>query len=358
MEGIKELLKITAEEISKKEKQTHLQDLNGEQYYKKFVGPKFEFTPDVFIRLDKAEEKGYSFEAESIVPPIQCKFCGEKLYPYYLNNGLYKKQLSLCLGIERCNCRQSQKFFQEIDNQKEQEEKELECRKENFELSKKIERLKLHSGMGERFKNRTFKNFKIYNVGTKKAYEVVKKYADSFQEDLLPHRKTSYSEIQPPKELVNCLFITGSYGTGKTHLACAVANQLISEGTQVICMTMIEMLNRIKQTFDNPYFEGTEKDILDVYEKVPLLIIDDLGSEQITEWSSSKIFSIINARYESYMPMIITTNYGVAELIQRLVPYDKINGYGDRKNAEKTIDRLQETSVGLDMIWESYRGRE
>lgn len=80
--------------------------------------------------------------------------------------------------------------------------------------------------------------------------------------------------------------------------------------------------------------------------------IDDIGSEQPTEWGVSKIFAIINARYEGYMPTIITTNYSGPELVQRMTPES-----GDSRNAEKTLDRLKETCVGIDMTWESWRAK-
>lgn len=92
--------------------------------------------------------------------------------------------------------------------------------------------------------------------------------------------------------------------------------------------------------------------ILNQYEQVPLLIIDDIGSEQPTEWAVSKIFAIINARYEGYMPTIITTNYSGEELVRRMTPEG-----GDDRNARKTLDRLKETCVGVDMTWDSWRGR-
>ena len=114
-------------------------------------------------------------------------------------------------------------------------------------------------------------------------------------------------------------------------------------------MTMIDLLARIKDSFSKSG-EFSEAEILRAYEEVPLLIIDDIGSEQPTEWGSSKIFEIINTRYEGYMPTVITTNYSSSALKARMTPSGQ-----DGKNAEKTLDRLQEVSVGLIMDWKSYR---
>lgn len=74
--------------------------------------------------------------------------------------------------------------------------------------------------------------------------------------------------------------------------------------------------------------------------------------EQPTEWGSAKIYAIINARYEAYMPTIVTTNYGGAELVERMTPKG-----ADRKNVEKTLDRLKEMCAGIQMNGKSRRSR-
>ena len=201
--------------------------------------------------------------------------------------------------------------------------------------------------------NRTFERFEVNEVN-RKAFETAKRYADNFQA-MLP-RKSPDGIVEPPKIECNGLLITGNYGTGKTHLAAAISNQLIREGIPVICMTMIDLLAKIKQTFDRSD-DATEAEIMKIYEEVPLLVIDDIGSEQPTEWGSTKIFSIINARYEAYMPVIVTTNYAGDELIKRMTPIGPNGRPLDSRNAEKTLDRLKEMCVGIEMNWESWRSR-
>lgn len=156
-------------------------------------------------------------------------------------------------------------------------------------------------------------------------------------------------KVEPPQKERNGLFLIGGYGTGKTHLAAAIANQLLQTGTPVICMTMIDLLARIRETFDSRR-EGTEAQVMRLYADVPLLIIDDLGSEQPTEWGCTTIFSIINARYEAYMPTIVTSNCGADELVQRMTPRDATD-----RNAQKTVDRLREMCVAVHMDWPSWR---
>lgn len=97
---------------------------------------------------------------------------------------------------------------------------------------------------------------------------------------------------------------------------------------------MIDMLARIKATYDKR--EISEGEILRVYETVPLLIIDDMGKEPPTDWGVSKIYTIINARYEGYKPTIVTSNYTDTELEKRLTPQN-----GDDMTARATVDRRE-----------------
>lgn len=191
-----------------------------------------------------------------------------------------------------------------------------------------MEQLKIFSGMERRFLNRTFANF-TETADNQRALQHAKRYAEKFDE-MMPNGGN------PPRIEKNGLLLTGSYGTGKTHLAASIANELMARGKTVICMTMIDMLGKIKSSFERR--ELHEDEIMDKYKQVQLLIIDDLGSEQPSEWGICKIYTIVNARYEAYMPTIFTTNYGGTELINRMTPPKG----GDPRNAEKTVDRINE----------------
>ena len=81
-----------------------------------------------------------------------------------------------------------------------------------------------------------------------------------------------------------------------------------------------------------------------------MLIIDDLGKEQCTDWSISTLYSIMNDRYENMLPTIITTNYNSEDLARALTP----KGY-DNYKAKAIISRLKEVSKVLTMAWEDAR---
>jgi DNA replication protein DnaC len=237
------------------------------------------------------------------------------------------------------------RYKQEVADREVKERAEQEA-KETEEMHNRVSRIMGDSGMNTRFLRRTFGTFQPTSEN-QKALRVCATYADSFK-DKLPR-----NNADPGR---NGLFVTGPKGTGKTHLAAAIANQLMQQGTPVICMTMIDLLERIKRTYEqNRQYWGeiNEGNILDTYKRVQLLIIDDMGKETATEWAVSKIYAIINARYEAYMPTIITTNYTDTELVRRLTPKDS----GDPTTADATIDRLREMCAAIVTTGDSWRGK-
>lgn len=308
-------------------------------------------SPDTHIRSDVALAEGWTMK-DPPPEPSYCQFCGRTLYHYGLKDFLTKSK-SVILWFkepERCTCPDAQRYWDNLAAQKAAEEEARQKQEAAERMQKKITRLLKDSGMRGRFANRTFERFEVNDLN-RRAFQKCKRYADSFA-IMLP-TKDARGNVIPPQKERNGLFLTGGYGTGKTHLVSAIANQLMYGGTPVICMTMIDLLAKVKSSFDRDE-AATEAEIMKLYEEIPLLIIDDIGSEQPTEWGITHIYQIINARYEAYMPTIVTTNYTGDELVRRMTP--SINGrMGDAKNAEKTIDRLREMCAGLEMYWDSYR---
>lgn len=305
-----------------------------------------ESLPDQFkIHPDDAKNRGYTYNLEPPAPE-PCPFCGRMLYHYGAIMPMEKHVFTWFTEPERCTCPEAQEYWRKQEAAKQAADAAEKRRKEQERIQARIGKLIKDSGIRGRFLNRTFERFTVDDVN-RKAYGAAKRYADSFP-IMLP-TKDKRGKIHPPAKERNGLFISGTKGTGKTHLATSIANQLIQGGTPVICMTMIDLLARIKQTFDRPG-EATEADILRIYEEVPLLIIDDIGTEQPTAWGITQIYTIINARYEAYMPIIITTNYSGENLIRRMTP-DRDDGV----TAAKTISRLQEMCSGIEMTWDDWR---
>jgi len=116
------------------------------------------------------------------------------------------------------------------------------------------------------------------------------------------------------------LLFTGQVGSGKTFLACCIANELLKKGNPVLFAVVPDLLDQIRSTYD--FGRGsdiiTEFDILDTAKQAPLLILDDLGVHNYTEWTKNKLYSILNYRLNQHLPIIVTTNIIPEELEQYL----------------------------------------
>lgn len=113
------------------------------------------------------------------------------------------------------------------------------------------------------------------------------------------------------------LLIRGSYGCGKTHLAAAVANYRIERGQPALFVAVPDLLDYLRATFA-PTSEVTYSERFEMIRTTPLLILDDLGTENMTEWVQEKLFQIFNYRYNARLPTVITTNRDLEEIDLRL----------------------------------------
>lgn len=104
------------------------------------------------------------------------------------------------------------------------------------------------------------------------------------------------------------LLLYGSVGTGKTFIAACIANALIDQGRACLVTNFARLINELGGMFD-----GKQKYIDDLG-KYELLVIDDLASERDTEYMGETVQNIIDARYRSGKPLIVTTNLTGDEL--------------------------------------------
>lgn len=103
------------------------------------------------------------------------------------------------------------------------------------------------------------------------------------------------------------LYIFGQVGSGKTHLACGIANELIKGGVEVLFVVVPDYLDEIKHSWDRGS-DYNEKEILDSAREVEVLIMDDLGAHSYSEWTKGKIYTILNYRVNNSLPTVITSN--------------------------------------------------
>ncbi len=254
----------------------------------------------------------------------QCKFCGKLLdlkdyMALYENNYIE----NIATAYSRCNCDEAYKIWKKYDELSEKD------KIKEFNL-KQIDKLFQNNNLGKRQLNSTFENYKITNKN-KKAYENAKKYANK-----LINGETDKG-----------LFITGTYGVGKTYLASCIANETIKNKNTVVFGTLIQLLDYIKDTYKDS--DMSDKEYLNLYSSVELLIIDDLGKEKLTEWVLEKLFLIVNNRYNNYLQIVITTNYNRNQLRERLCVNKNYS------MVDSIISRLYEMCGGIEIKDEDHR---
>jgi DNA replication protein DnaC len=159
-----------------------------------------------------------------------------------------------------------------------------ECKLSEKE-QRRIEELEQISNL-EQFRDKTFETFSPDIAGVRRAYLRAVEYA---------------------KRPQGWLVLFGNYGAGKTHLAAAIANAALRRQTRVLFAIVPDLLDHLRSTF-GPSSEVEYDDRFETIREVPLLILDDLGTENTTAWAREKLFQIINYRYNDALPTVITSN--------------------------------------------------
>lgn len=113
------------------------------------------------------------------------------------------------------------------------------------------------------------------------------------------------------------MLIEGPVGSGKSYLLGCIANYLIDREIETRYIVYSDLIEAIKASFNSENRVSTEEILRDLQD-VPVLLIDDLGTEYVTEFTSSILYQIIDKRYREERPFIVTTNFSPNELSRRM----------------------------------------
>lgn len=206
-----------------------------------------------------------------------------------------------------------------------------DARKQQIEAAERAMRLKArlgNAGIPPRFHGRTFANYRAETPGQARALATAKRYAEQF-ENRLAHG--------------GGLVFHGRPGTGKTHLACAIALHAIDNGRSAVFLTVLAAIRRVKETYRRDS-QQTESDAIAGFMLPDLLILDEVGVQFGSETEKLILFEILNGRYEQMRPTILLSN----------LTEDELAGYIGARN----LDRMREGGgVVVSFEWDSYRAR-
>jgi len=110
------------------------------------------------------------------------------------------------------------------------------------------------------------------------------------------------------------LFLWGEVRTGKTSLASCIARELLTRGEDVLFMPVPDLIEEFKQTFDHERGQLTTTQLTDLVKDTTLVVLDDLGAEQVTEWRRDLLFRLVNHRQVLGKRTVYTSNKSLVEL--------------------------------------------
>jgi DNA replication protein DnaC len=147
-------------------------------------------------------------------------------------------------------------------------------------------------------------------------------FEDRTQEGLRPDEikslqkalKAAHTYSEKPK---GWLVFMGSYGSGKTHLAAAIANYRAGLGDPPLFIMVPDLLDHLRATF-SPNSNVAFDRRFDEIRTAPLLVLDDLGTQSMTPWVREKLYQLFNYRYNRELPTVITTADSLDEMDARI----------------------------------------
>ncbi len=150
-----------------------------------------------------------------------------------------------------------------------------------------------------------------------------------------------------PKEKKG-LYLTGSFGSGKTYLIASLFNEMAKKGVKSSLVYYPELLRSLKSSFSSDYEEK-----FDYIKKVPLLLLDDIGAENVTSWSRDEVLGpILQYRMEEGLPTFFTSNLTITELENNLITK---NSASEKVKARRIAERIRQLSEELPLVSENRR---
>ena len=243
-----------------------------------------------------------------------CEKHGEFTDVHYSGKGNIKT--AYWAGCPQC---QKDRWDREVKDQARKEQAEREARR--------VERLMENSGIPARFAGKGFDNYQVVNEKAGKHLAKIRDYAELVSSS--DHGGRS-------------LLLLGKVGNGKTHLGCALLAEVIkATGHRCRYWTFSELVRAVKASFTKGS-NVSEQDVYNEFAATRLVVLDEVGMQNFTDFEQAVAYEAINARYLAQLPTVLISNLQASDLPLSV--------------GERVVDRLREGGGrALDFDWQSFR---
>ena len=159
--------------------------------------------------------------------------------------------------------------------------------------------------------------------------------------------KKFYDEFDIYKDMKG-LYLHGSFGSGKSFLLYALLNELnINKKIDFIALYFPDVLKDLKEDWD------TYNSKMERYSTVPILLLDDIGAEQVSEWGRDEVLgTILQNRMNNHLTTFFTSNLTIEELEYHL---SLSKSSLDKVKARRIIERIKQLSEDIELITDNKR---
>ncbi|MFW2487997.1 ATP-binding protein [Clostridium chromiireducens] len=206
-----------------------------------------------------------------------------------------QEQTHTLKGMSQCKCELCNDIGFIIKRQENSQPLMTPCKCLKIE---KVKRLWNNSGINIDNFNKNFSNFEEWSMKSK---EMKAKATDYYK---------SFNEIRGERR--NSILLCGNPGSGKTHIALALANNFLKKNIKVIYMSYRDVITSLKQNMlDEEFYKKT----LGRYQTCEILLLDDLYKGKVNETDVNIMFELVNYRYLNHLPIIVSTEFTVEKLL-------------------------------------------
>jgi len=135
--------------------------------------------------------------------------------------------------------------------------------------------------------------------------------------EVSPENKKAVDKLKSIEVLTESVFITGSVGSGKTHLTAALVSKIsLTQMDAPLFRSAYQIINELKASFEK--IQENELFVLNKYTRGHILIIDDIGIERLSDYAIQSWYTIIDSRYAHCFPTIITSNLSLEDVSKKI----------------------------------------